>query len=151
MVAMPSEETRTTSDATSSANKAAVARFNKEVIEGGSEAAFRELMSPDFVNRTAAPGMSAGPDGMLFMFNAVLRPALPDLRVEIHDQVAEGDKVTTRKTLRGTHRGELLGIPPTGAEVAIDVIDIVRLRDGRYVEHWGVNTLPAVLAQLRGG
>jgi predicted ester cyclase len=138
-------------DVTLSANKAAVVRFNREVIERGDEAAFHELVAPDFVNRTAPPGTPAGPEGMLFTFNGILRPALPDLTVEIHDQIAEGDKVTTRKTLRGTHRGELLGIPATGQPVVVDVIDVVRLRDGRYVEHWGVNTLPSVLAQLRGG
>lgn len=131
------------------ANKAAVRRFNEQVIAGGDEEAFRELMDPNFVNRSAAPGMPSGSDGMLHTFNRVLRPALPDLTVEIHDQIAEGDKVTTRKTLRGTHRGELFGIPPTGRTVAIDVIDIVRLKNGRYIEHWGINTLPSVLAQLR--
>jgi predicted ester cyclase len=131
------------------ANKAAVRRFNKEVIEGGDEGVFHELMAPEFVNRSVAPGMSAGPDGMLFTFNQILRSALPDLTVEIHDQVAEGDKVTTRKTIRGTHRGASFGIPPTGMAIAIEVIDIVRLKDGRYVEHWGVNTLASVVAQLR--
>jgi predicted ester cyclase len=130
-------------------NKAVVIRFNKEVIEKGDESAFQELMAQDFVNRTATPGTSAGPEGMLSTFNRVLRPAFPDLRVDIHDQVAEGDKVTTRKTLYGTHRGEIMGIAPTGRPVAIDVIDIVRLRNGQYVEHWGINTLPMVLAQLR--
>jgi predicted ester cyclase len=64
--------------------------------------------------------------------------------------VAEGDKVVTRKTIAGTHRGALMGIAPTGRAVSISVIDIVRVEDGRYAEHWGVNTLPAVLAQLRG-
>lgn len=132
-------------------NKAVVIRFNKDVIERGDERAFREIMAPDFVNRTAAAGISPGADGMLFMLNRVLRPAFPDLRVEIHDQVAEGDKVTTRKTLRGTHRGELFGIAPTGKEVVIDVIDIVRVRDGRYAEHWGINSLAAVAARLREG
>jgi predicted ester cyclase len=131
-------------------NKAVVVRFNKEVIERGDEGAFRELMAPDFVNRSAPPGTPNGPEQMLHTFNRILRPALPDLTVEIHDQVAEGDKVTTRKTIRGTHRGELFGIPPTGKRVEIDVIDIVRLANGRYAEHWGVNTLPAVLATLRG-
>ena len=130
-------------------DKAVVARFNKEVIEEGSEASFHALMSPEFVNRTAPPGMPPGPDGMLFMFNRVLRPAFPDLRVEIHDQIAEGGKVTTRKTIRGTHRGELMGIPPTNQAIAIEVIDIVRIHEGRYIEHWGINTLPTVLAQLR--
>jgi predicted ester cyclase len=139
------------SEETKRANKAAVVRFNREVIERGDEVAFRELVAPEFVNRSAAPGASSGPDGLLFTFNHVLRPALPDLTVEIHDQIAEDDKVITRKTVRGTHRGELLGIPPTNRVVEIDVIDIVRLRDGRYVEHWGVNTLPTVLARLRAG
>jgi predicted ester cyclase len=131
------------------ANKSIVRRFNKEAIERGDEHTFSELMAPEFVNRTAAPGVPSGPDGMLHTFNRVLRPALPDLLVEIHEQIAEGDKVTTRKTIHGTHRGELFGIPPTNKRVAIDVIDIVRLENGRYVEHWGMNTLPAVLASLR--
>jgi predicted ester cyclase len=131
------------------ANKAVVLRFNREVIERGDKAAFRALVAPDFVNRTAPPGLDPGPDGLLHMLNQVLRTAFPDLRVEIHDQIAEGDRVTTRKTLRGTHRGPIMGIAATGREVAIEVIDIVRVRDGRYVEHWGLNTLPAVLAQLR--
>jgi predicted ester cyclase len=132
------------------ANKAVVIRFNQEVIERGLEASYRALLAPDFVNRTAPPGMPAGPDGMAFMFEKVLRPALAELRVEIHEQVAEGDLVTTRKTIRGTHRGELLGVPATGKAVAISVIDIVRVRGGQYVEHWGVTTLPAVLAALAG-
>jgi predicted ester cyclase len=132
------------------ANKAVVIRFNQEVIERGLEASYRALLAPDFVNRTAPPGMPAGPEGMAFMFEKVIRPALDHLRVEIHEQVAEGDLVTTRKTIRGTHRGDLLGVPATGKEVAIDVIDIVRVRDGQYVEHWGVNTLPSVLAALAG-
>ena len=80
----------------------------------------------------------------------VLHPAFPDLRVTIEDQVAEGDKVVTRKTITGTHSGALMGIAPTGRAVSISVIDIVRIEDGRYAEHWGVNTLPAVLVQLRG-
>ena len=133
------------------ANKAIVARFNREVIAGGDERAFREMIAPDFVNRTAPPGMPAGPEGMIMMFNQVLRPAFPDLTVEIHAQVAEGDLVTTRKTIRGTHRGEIFGIPATQRAVTIDVIDIVRVKDGRYAEHWGVNTLASVVAQLRGG
>jgi predicted ester cyclase len=97
----------------------------------GDERVFQELVAQDFVNRTAAPGASSGRDGMILRFNRVLRPAYPDLTVEIHDQVAQGDKVTTRKTLRGTHRGELVGIVPTGKQVTIDVIDIVRLRNGQ--------------------
>lgn len=100
-------------------NKAAVRRFNRDVIEGGSASACAELMDPAFVNRTAPPGMPTGADGMLYTFNQLLRPALPDLRVEIHDQVAEGDRVTTRKTLHGTQRGPLFGVAATHRPIAI--------------------------------
>lgn len=82
-------------------------------------------------------------------FENVLRPALDGLTVTIHDQLCDGDKVTTRKTIHGMHTGTLMGIAATGRPVAIDVIDIVHVRNGQYAEHWGVNTLPAVLASLR--
>lgn len=130
------------------ANRAAVLRFNKDVIERGDEAAFRDLMSPEFINRSAPPGSPSGSDGMLYFFSHILRPALPDLHVEVHDQMAEGDKVATRKTIHGTHRGELFGVKPTNKRVAIDVIDVVRLKNGRYAEHWGLTTMESVLASL---
>ncbi|MCO5734308.1 ester cyclase [Rhizobium sp. SSA_523] len=128
--------------------KAVVRRFNIEVIQEGSEAAFRELMATDFVNHAAPHGAPNGPESMWNTFQNILRPALSGLTVNIHDQIAEGDKVTTRKTITGTHTGSLLGIPATGREVSISVIDIVRVEEGRYAEHWGLNTLPTVLAEL---
>ena len=130
--------------------KEAVRRFNRDVIERGDRAAFDALMLPTFVNRSAPPGAPDGPESMWNTFENVLRPALSALKVTIHDQLAEGGKVTTRKTLTGVHTGTLMGIPATGQPVSIDVIDIVRIEDGRYAEHWGVNTLPAVLARLKG-
>jgi predicted ester cyclase len=132
------------------ANKAVVRRFNREVIERGDWASFEALIAPDFVNRSAPAGAPNGPESMWNTFATVLRPALADLSVTIHDQIAEGDKVTTRKTISGTHAGPLLGVEATGRPLAIDVIDVVRVADGRYAEHWGVNTLAAVLAQLNG-
>ena len=132
-------------------NKQVVRRFNAEVIEKGSIEAWQALMAPDFVNRSAPGGQPDGPQSMWDTFQHVLRPAFSGLRVEIHDQIAEGDKVTTRKTITGRHTGPLMGIAATGMRVAIDAIDVVRVRDGQYVEHWGVNTLPAVLDRLRRG
>jgi predicted SnoaL-like aldol condensation-catalyzing enzyme len=129
-------------------NKSVVLRFNKEVIEQGSVESFNELMDPAFINHSAPPGADNGPQGMINTFNNILRPAMPDMKVIIHAQIAEGDMVTTRKSIVGTQTGALLGVPPTGRQVTIDVIDMVRVKDGRYYEHWGVNTLPAVLAQL---
>jgi len=132
-------------------SKEVVRRFNIEVIQNGSEAEFRALMAPDFVNHAAPAGTPNGPESMWTTFQNVLRPALSNLAVTIHDQIAEGDKVTTRKTISGVHTGALLGIPATGREVSINVIDIVRVEDGKYAEHWGLNTLPSVLAELRNG
>lgn len=131
--------------------KEVVRRFNEEVIAAGDRASFEALIAQDFINHSAPPGTSSGPDGMWNTFQNVLRPALATLSVTIHDQVAEGDKVTTRKTITGTHVGTLMGVEATGRPISIDVIDIVRVVDGRYVEHWGINTLPAVLAALRQG
>ncbi|WP_337268687.1 ester cyclase [Oryzifoliimicrobium ureilyticus] len=128
--------------------KEVVRRFNIDVIQNGNEAEFRALMASNFVNHAAPKGMPNGPDGMWHTFENVLRPALSDLTVTIHDQIAEGDKVTTRKTISGTHTGTLLGVPATGKKIAIDVIDIVRVEDGKYAEHWGLNTLSTVLAEL---
>jgi predicted ester cyclase len=71
------------------------------------------------------------------------------MEIHIHEQLCDGDKVTTRKSITGKHVGPLLGVDATGDDISIDVIDIVRIRDGQYVEHWGVNTLAAVVARLR--
>ncbi|MFD0763277.1 ester cyclase [Mucilaginibacter lutimaris] len=129
-------------------NKAVVRRFNKEVIEQGNIDSFNALIDDKFVNRSAPAGMDNGPQGMIWFFNEVLRPAMPDVSVAIHDQVAEEDMVTTRKTISGTQTGPLLGVAATGKKVNIEVIDMVRVKDGKYVEHWGITTLPELLASL---
>lgn len=129
-------------------NKAIVKRFNLEVIQDCNLNSFNELMDKAFINQTA-PKNANGADSMWNTFNHILKPAFPDLKVEIYEQIAEGDKVTTRKAITGTHEGILMGIQATHKKVKIDVIDIVRLHDGKYVEHWGINTLLAVLQELR--
>jgi predicted ester cyclase len=131
-------------------NKAVVRRFNERVIEALDRAAFDELMAPDFINHSAPPGAPNDRESMWHTFANVLHPAFADLRVTIEEQLADGDKVVTRKTIHATHAGPLMGIAATGRAVSIAVIDIVRVADGRYAEHWGVNTLGAVIAQLRG-
>lgn len=131
--------------------KAVVARFNREVIQDGNRQSFEALIAPDFVNWTAPSDALRGAEAMWATFSSVLRPAIAGLQVRIHDQLRDGDKVVTRKTISGKHTGSLAGVEATGRDISIDVIDIVRVRDGRYVEHWGVNTLAAVVQQLRQG
>jgi predicted SnoaL-like aldol condensation-catalyzing enzyme len=129
-------------------NKAVVRRFNKEVIEQGNVDSFNALMDKNFVNKSAPAGMDNGPQGMIYFFNEVLRPAISDIKVTIHDQVAEGDMITTRKTISGKQTGQLLGVPATSRVISIEVIDMVRVKDGKYFEHWGITTLPELLATL---
>ncbi len=138
-------------DSLAQLNKQVVQRFNQEVIAEGRLDTVADLMDPDFINHSAPAGTDNGPGGMLHTFNNILRPALSGMQVHIQQQVAEGDVVTTRKTITGTHTGPLLGIAPPGQAVTIDVMDMIRLRNGKYYEHWGVNTLAAVVARLRAG
>ena len=98
------------------ANKAVVRRFNLEVIQEGNQAALRELMAEGFINHSAPSGTYSGPEGMWQTFQSILRPALSNLRVTLHEQIAEGDRVTTRKTISGVHDGTLLDIAPTHRE-----------------------------------
>ncbi|MEP6847131.1 MAG: ester cyclase [Panacibacter sp.] len=130
-------------------NKAIVTRFNKEFIEGGDINVFNEIIAPNFINQTAPSGVPKGPEGVMYFFNHFLKPAFPDLKVVIHDQVAEEDKVTTRKSFQCTNTGEFMGIPATGKPVVMDVIDIIRLRDGKFVEHWNVMDWQAIMMQLQ--
>ena len=78
----------------------------------------------------------------------MLRAGFPDIRVDILEQVAEGDLVTTRKVFHATHTGHMMGIHPSGKQVVINVIDIIRLKNGRYVEHWGMSNLSEVIAEI---
>src|SRR5947209_16752283 len=97
-------------------NKAVLRQFNDEVVSQGKFEAVDELLGPDFVDRTPFPGVPATREGIKMLFIG-LRGAFPDLTSIVHDQIAEGDRVVTRKTLSGTHGGDLWGIPPTGRHV----------------------------------
>lgn len=77
--------------------------------------------------------------------------AFPDLHFTIEDLLAEGDRVTFRATLRGTHQGPfpfLKGIPPTGKQITISVLDVVRVEGKKLAEHWGLPDLFDLLQQL---
>ena len=83
-------------------NKAIVRRLVEEAQEGGKLHVIDELISPDFVDHSAWPGIPATREGVKQIFG-MFHAALADLQVIIHDQIAEDDRVVMRKTLRGTH------------------------------------------------
>ena len=125
----------------------AVNRFIDDYQTGGDDAVAEELLATDFTDHTPFPGFGNTRDDVKRLFT-VLRTAFPDLRAEVIDQLTDGDRVATRKNFFGTHRGVFLGIPPTGKEVAIRVMDIVRIQDGRIAEHWNVVDVNGLVAQL---
>jgi AraC family transcriptional regulator, exoenzyme S synthesis regulatory protein ExsA len=93
-------------------------------------------------------GMPAGPEGMIYFFQEILKAGFPDLKVKILHQIAEGDYVTSRKEFHATHTGTFMGIPASDKKVVIEVIEIIKLRDGKYVEHWGISNLPDVVKTI---
>ena len=135
---------------TTDQNKELVIRFNKEFIEGGNMNTLNELLAPDFINHTAPQGVSKGPDGVAYFFNNIWKAAFPDLTVEIQDQIAEGNKVATRKCFHATHKGDFFGVPASNKKVTIDVMDIIYLRDGKAVEHWANVDMQSLMMQITG-
>ncbi len=80
--------------------------------------------------------------------SAMLLGAFPDAEFATEDMIAEGDKVAARWTFRGTHQGDFAGIPPTGKQVTMPGIDIMRIKDSRIAELWGHEDMLGMLQQL---
>jgi len=129
------------------ANKATVREVINKVQRDGDFAAFEQLFAADYVDHTPFPGYGSDRESTRTIYLA-LRAAFPDLRATINQQVAEGDFVTTFKTYHGTHRGVFLGMAPTEREVRFDAMDIMRVRDGKIVGHWGVTDTASLMRQL---
>jgi steroid delta-isomerase-like uncharacterized protein len=128
-------------------NKALVRRFVDEVQSKGNTDLIDEICSAEFVNHSAPQGLPADREGIKIL-TAMFKGAFPDSYFSVEDMIAEGDKVVTRKTFHGTHEGEFMGIPPSGRPVNVSLIDVVRISDGRVVEHWSVGDNLGMMQQL---
>ncbi len=115
-------------------NKAIVRRFIEQAFNVGNVPVIDELVADNYVNHAGKTEVR-GPEGMK-QFVTTYRTAFPDYACTIDDQVAEGDKVVTRWTARGTQRGELMGIPPTGKHITLSGVVIDRIANGKLVETW---------------
>lgn len=124
-------------------NKAVVRRFFEEVWNQGKEDVVDEIFAPtvlfngQIITREALKRSLAG-----------RRAAFSDIHVTVEDQVAEGEKVSTRRTWRATHRGPYRGVAPTGKQVTWTQISVVRFSQGRVVEDWAVADEVGILQQL---
>lgn len=111
------------------------------------EGAPEDCMSPDVIVHGGSMGEFAGLDA-LNGFIAGYRAAFPDVRSVVEDQIEEGDKVVTRWTSRGTHRGDLNGFAPTGKPMEMTGVTIERIENDRIVEVWVAKDDLGMLRQL---
>jgi steroid delta-isomerase-like uncharacterized protein len=127
---------------------AATARRLYDLINAGDIEGFGTNLSDDFVEHEETPGLAPTKDGVLAFFRMQLA-GFPDLRMDVEDVVANGDKVVARVRLTGTNRGGFMGMPATGKSVGVLLFDQFGFgADGLVHEHWGVLDALAMMQQL---
>lgn len=132
---------------TTEQNKKLSNLINEDIISQGNLALADKILSHDYIDHNALPGLASGIAGFKQGVE-VYRNAFSNLKISVDDMIAEGDKVVTRWTATGTHDGELMGIPPTGSKVAVTGISIDRIAGGKVVEHWDVFDQMGMMQQI---
>ena len=127
--------------------KALVRRIIEEVYNKGNLALIDELFSPDYVNHSLPPGMPHDREGYKQMVR-MNQAAFSDFRITIEDMIAEGDKVALRFKHGGTHKGEFMGVAPTGKEVTVTAMCIYRIEVGKVVDQWAELDRLGMMLQL---
>jgi len=130
-------------------NKAVVRRFIHEGVIGGNLAVIDELSSPDCINHSAVPEARRGVEGLKRVVG-FSRAAMPDQRWTGEMLIAEGDLVVIHGIREATWQAEAFrGLPtPKGKPVAVELVHIFRVRDGKIVEHWAVRDDLGLMKQL---
>ncbi|RMD87900.1 MAG: ester cyclase [Calditrichaeota bacterium] len=131
--------------------KSLIRRFVQEVQNQHELQRVGEFMDTQMIDHFYdAQGMPQPNDAVeaFKKFYSGMLAAFPDLTVTIHDIITEGEKVVTYKTFHGTHQGTFKGFPPSGRKISVDVIDIFRLENGKFVEHWAVVDWMSLMQQI---
>ena len=125
-----------------------IRRFIDDACNGRDLDVLDEIVAEGFTNHDPPfPGLPAGREGLKQAF-AGFWAAFPDIRATTVHLVVDEDKVASVVSLRGTHEGELLGLPPSAREVNVRVIEIFRVVGGHIAERWGVVDRTALMTQL---
>ena len=127
--------------------KTAARNFIEKGLNQKDLSALETYFSPDLRDHALPPGLPPGREGRKIFASALLA-AFPDLQVDVEDLVAEGEKLVTRYSVRGTHKGDLMGVPATGKEISITGIAIDRFENGLSVEHWEIIDQLGMMQQL---
>ena len=127
---------------------AVLRRLIDEGFTGGRLEVADEVIDPAIVeHQNFGPDHAPGAEGVKAVI-ASLRRAFSDFRLDIEDIAVDGDIAWSRNVATGTNDGSFMGNAPTGRTIRIDVIDVVRVRDGLITEHWGVPDRLGALRQL---
>ncbi|MBI3740323.1 MAG: ester cyclase [Chloroflexi bacterium] len=129
-------------------NKSLIRRYVEEIYNKANLNALDELLAPNYT-RYLATGAPLNRDQQRQRL-AGMRAAFPDIHLEVVRLIAENDFVTMQVIVRGTQRGAFMGVEPTGREIAVPAIDIVRIENGKMVEHWGGMDSSVLIQQLKG-
>ena len=130
-------------------NVALVKRFFEEVWNKGNLSLVDEFLAPDFEDYNQPPGTPRGHKGYKASVN-MFRTAFPDIQFTLDQVLAEDDRVAIRLTGRGTHKGNFMGIPPTGKQVSFGGMTFIHIQDGKVAERWGISDIPGLMQQLGG-
>jgi steroid delta-isomerase-like uncharacterized protein len=125
-----------------------MARFGVEVLNNKNLSAIDEIAAEDYVELDPLPGQTPGREGLKAFLATVSFPAFPDQRWVTDEQIAEGDKVVSRFTMYGTHRGDFMGIPATGRTIAVKGVVIDRVVDGKWKDSRLLMDTLSLLQQL---
>jgi steroid delta-isomerase-like uncharacterized protein len=129
-------------------NHTASIRRLYDLINAGDIDGFGRQLADDFVEHEEIPGIPPTKAGVIQYFRLLLA-AFPDMRMDVEDVIASGDKAVARVRVTGTNKGEFMGMPATGKSVAMKLIDITRFGDGGLArEHWGVADQLTLMQQL---
>jgi steroid delta-isomerase-like uncharacterized protein len=131
-------------------NKANLKRLYDEVMNEHRVDAADDLITPDRPDHdpNLPPEFTQDREGFKRLFRMFIA-AFPDLSFQTEHIVAEGNLVATHNVMRGTHRGEFMGVPPTGKPFAVNASDVCRFTDdGLIAEHWGVFDMGSLMRQL---
>jgi predicted ester cyclase len=124
-----------------------IVRLYQEIYNNNDLERLTEVLSEDLLTPNIMPGIPHGLEGAK-VAHRIMLAGFPDYQTIIEDMIAEGDKVSARIRMTGTHTGEFIGIPPTMKGITFTGMYMVRIVNGKIVEHWGEEDGVSLLQQL---